>query len=432
MSENAVMMARAKRPEIFQDDGFLPDLELDIMTTRPEYAEDWKDKLVKRLRKCDIWKVLPTLLVSNAFSISITVLTTCSFVKLTMSYETDPISFGLWSYTDPDRLPNGTIFNPHIPTQLPNQECHPYDFTLHHHSDAPEDNMGVTLDSKFRTARAFGVLTACIGFLTMAALWLGVVRDYDSTTNWRRWVGGSLLLCCFLQGMTLVVLKSGVCAFGDCHLGGGATWVIFACALWFSSGALLLKWPRAKEYTHSTLAGDEGDDGEYEYPAQVGDDDVSVLSGLWKSMGSEQIEMVKPYRDNPQDNKDGRPAAPVQSSSLRDLLSGFNSELNVSFEHASVKPTNGNTTPKPIPPPPPPPSAPLTPQDALEQLRQQSTIQATKSPPKPVAPPPVEKVDPPKPKSSVKQPADRAAVVPQAGSREELKNILNAFDDDSL
>jgi hypothetical protein len=201
--------------------------------------------------------------------------------------------------------------------------------------------------------------------------------------------------------------------------------------LWLSSGVLLLKWPRAKEYTHSTLAGEESEDGEYEYPAEVGEDDASVLSGLWKAMGSEQIEMVKPYRDNPEEGGAGRPAAPAQTSSLRDLLSGFNSELNVSFEPASAKPTNGSTSPKPIPPPPPSPSKPVTSQNALEQLRQRSTIQATKTPPTPVAPSPMEKVDPPKPKN--KQPAERAVVVPQMGSREELKNILNdAFDDDSL
>jgi len=432
MSENAVMMART-RPEVFQDDGFLPDLELDIISTRPEYAEGWKEKLIKRLHKCDVWKVLPTLLVSNAFSLSITVLTTCSLASVSTTDEVDPISFGLWSYTDPDRLANGTIFNP-IQSQLPSQACHPYDFTLRHQGQV--DNLGLTLDSKFRTARAFGVLTVCIGFLSMSALWMGVVRDYDSTTNWRRWVGGSLLLCCFFQGMTLIVLQSEVCDFGggDCDLATGANWVIASCVLWFCSGLLLVKWPRAKEYTHSSLAADESEEGNHEYPAEVAGEDDGVWSGFLKSLGSEEVEMIEPYRDNPEeggDNNGGRPAGPQQSSSLRDLFSSFDSELNVTFEPAK---TNAKATPKllnPPPPPPSPPAEPLTPQSALEQLRQKSTIQATK-------PPPPRTVTPPSPEEEVEDAThgghngQATKRTPDMGSRDSLKGILDAFNDDSL
>ena len=224
-----------------------------------------------------------------------------------------------------------------------------------------------------------------------------------------------------------MVLESGVCDFGDCHLGEGASWVIVACVLWFSSGVLLVKWPRAKEYTHSSLAADESDEGNHEYPAEVAEVDDSMWGGFWKSLGSEEVEMVKPYSDNPEDG--GRPS-PVASSSLRDMLSSFDSELDVSFEPADATKMKGSVASKPIPPlsPPPPPAESGTPQNSLEQLRQQSTIHATKAPPKPPTPPPEEENATTHGRSSV---VKRAMTI-EKGTRDSLKNILDAFDDDSL
>lgn len=382
-------------PEVFQDDGFLPDLELDITTSRPEYAEGWREKLLGLRSKCDLWRIIPTTMVSSAFSFSITALTSCSLATLTIIDEKDPISFGLWSYTDPDRLNNGTMF---IPKEL-TSECRAYDVSTSSGTGLP--GSGLILDDNFRTAKAFGVLAVCIGFLTMASLWMGVLRDYESTTNWRRWVGGSLLMCCFFEGMTLFVLESGVCDADpqklqrNCRVSSGANWVIASCVLWFASGVVLLKWPRAKEYAHSSLAADESDEHNHEYPAEFAGDYDGMWGGLMKSLGSEEVEM-KPYRDNPEEDQNGdrRPSLPQQSSSLRDLILGFDDELQVSFEPASGMTPNKSdetssssgasesitVTPLPVP---------FTPRSAMERLRNQSTIHPSEPPPpRPATPPP--------------------------------------------
>ena len=420
-TENAVIMMRP--PEVFQDDGFLPGLDLDIMTTRrPEYNDEgWRHKLATEIKKCDIWKILPTFLVSNAFSLSITVLTGCSLAYLEHSSTTDDdyspsILFGLWSFTDPDDDDTTTL--------MWNRQCRPYDF--YSSSSSSSSSSIFELDTKFRTARAFGALGVCIGFLTMAALWMGVIRDFESTTNWRRWVGGSLLLCCFCEAMTILILQSEVCIKHHCQLGRGGNWVVAACVLYFSAGVLLLKWPRAvRDYTHSSLAADESEEHNHVYPAEVAAED-DVWSGFWRGLGTEEVEMVggvQPYRDNPDEEETNtgatRPSMPQQSSSLRNMLSSFDSELMVSFEPLAIPENNTNgaagaANNKHIVEVLPPPPVQESPTNAMERLRQQSTIHAA-------------------PVQVKAEEAPPARTQQDVGcSRDSLKNILDAFDDDTL
>ena len=254
-----------------EDDNFLPDLDLVQFVDRPEFHATMWDRITDTLQNhCDPWKIVPTLVVSNAFSCSLTVLTLYTLAELQVENEPDPISFGLWSYSDPDRTEDGTLF---IPSAMDySRTCRQYTDT-----EGGRGPQHIFLDTKFHTARACGVLAVCFGFLTMAAMWMGVIRDHESTTNWRRWVGVCLFICCFLEGMTLMVLKSGVCdsqrqgIYRDCLRGEGSITVIISCGLWFLGGIMLVKWPRADEYEHSTLAADESDEAKHPAPETVWD-----------------------------------------------------------------------------------------------------------------------------------------------------------------
>jgi hypothetical protein len=271
-------------------------------------------------------------------------------------------------------------------------------------------NGRIVMDAPFRTARVFGVLSVCVGFLTMAALWIGVLRDYDSTTPWRRWVGGSLLLCGFGESMTLLVLTSHVCQTG-CSLGTGYAWVVAGTVLWFASGVVLVKWPRA-EYRHFSLSMEEDPQQQRNYPERVVDDD-DALSGMWRSFSDETtlVEMTTRFYNE---------ETPQLSSSLRNLMSGFDSELHGDL-NSSMDPSlskNGQVN-----------VADFknhdnhdgssSPQRTMERLRHQSEIQSSQSvhtTPNTTCRPKIQPQIPPN---------------VQGSSRHDLKSILDdAFDDD--
>lgn len=479
---------------VFRDDGFLPNLELDIITIdstqhqkRPEYhyciqvCWHWIITCLCQ-SKWDLGKLIPTFLVSNAFSCSITVLTGCNLIirqDIINNSQTTPstttnqgsrssssaLTFGLWSYTanvsttitapsHPQQyldfitnttttatIATTTTTMPPMGTVEYHEECQSYNFYSPHAI--------VVLDAEFRTARAFGIIAACIGFLTMAALWIGIVRDAEFTTTttsrtvsrcsfWRRWVGCGLLVCCFLEGMTLIVLQSGAChnnnknnsdtnnsASSQCRLGSGSNWVIVACVQYFVTGILFLQWTSSRaratsnnnkaRYTHASLAVDEDDEDTHSYPAEVPEDHEynnatnNVWSGFWNGLGSEEVELVMPnhpYRDNPpndmlETNTHGeqqpnhnnsnsisnRPSMSETSSSLRNLLSSFDSELMDTIESSTVienygrqqqQRQKGQSTDRQVQhfvEVPPPPRIKESPSQALERLRHQSIIQ---------------------------------------------------------
>ena len=310
---------RLSTAKAYRDDSDGPDLDLDLNVVREAQAR-YRESCCERFRRCilglDPWKLIPSILVSNAFSCSVTVLTLCTLAEVTTEGEPDPISFGLWSYSDPDIDADGNI---NIPSPLDRIRTCQYT-PLGDASGPPQ----VFLDPNFRIARACGVLAVCLGFLTMAMLWLGAVRDNNSTSNWRRWVGCSLVICCLFQGMTLWVLESGVChsvvqgKYTNCEMAHGGRTVMVACVLWFTSGVLLLKWPRKEEYRHSTLAGDENDESKNIYPEIV---------GFWQHLiqtldDEQQIEVVTVGNS--------KPVVATQSlSTLHDIFESFDDELSV-------------------------------------------------------------------------------------------------------
>ena len=423
-----------RNPEVFNDDSFLPDLELDIMTTRPAAQSDGgcMDEVFRYMYECDFCKVLPTFLVSNAFSCSITVLTTCRIVHRTSTAIDD--QFGPWSYSDSKG------------------ECQSYDFKS-------PTSISSLHDQLFRSARGLAIAGACLGFFAMAGLWMGTLRDHvgrktsrRKRSRWKVCVACGLLLCSIMEGMTLLLLlHSDACHSNNnstttatentskvtCHLGDGAWWVLAATLQYLLTGFLVLGWRNAsKNFTHSSLAADESEEDEHAYPAEVADADA-LWDGFWKGLGSEEVELINmptmPYRDNVEQvtNPTGnapRPMPPQQpqaSPSLRDLLLAFDSEL-VSFEPMDPENHNASAAVAITKPPyvelPPPPRVMEPPSVSLERLRLQSKIAARADA---VAGASL-RIDAPSLSSSSPSTA-AAASMPGVdfGSRDSLKSILN-------
>jgi len=321
---------RLSTARAYREDNEGPDLDLDLDVVREakaRYVESYGERFTSCLLALDPWKIIPSVLVSNAFSCSLIVLTLCTLAEVSTEGEPDPISFGLWSYSDPDVDIYGNIYIP-----APMDKIRTCQYTPVGHISGPPQ---VFLDSHFRIARACGVLAVCIGFLAMSMLWLGVVRDHASTTNWRRWVGSFLVICCFLEAMTLWILMSGVCdsvvsgKYTNCRIAHGGYTVLAACVLWFTSGVVLLKWPRRIEQGHLTLAGDERDEAKNQYPEII---------GFWQyfihSLDNEQqIELptVK-FADT------RSTIMPHQSSSLHDIFESFDDELRFSSSDIRIAP----------------------------------------------------------------------------------------------
>jgi hypothetical protein len=327
---------RLSTAKAYYEDSDGPDLDLDLNVVRQAKDRGYDDSCWERFSDCilklDPWKLIPSIIVSNAFSCSLTVLTLCTLAEVSTEGEPDPISFGLWSFSDPDIDEYGNL---HIPTPLDYIRTCQYT-PIGDKSGPPQ----VFLDPNFRTARACGVLAVSIGFLTMSMMWLGVIRDYESTTNWRLWVGISLVVCGVLEGMTLWILKSGVCdsvilgKYSNCKIAHGGHTVIIACTLWFAAGVLLIKWPRKNESNqrHSTLAGDEADEAKNVYPEII---------GFWQHIirnldDEQQIELEK--------MRGGRPGMGAPQSSLHSMMESFDDELSVC--------SNTGTAPKRLGPPP--------------------------------------------------------------------------------
>ena len=376
------------RNEVFNDDSFFPDLELDIMTTRP--ASDTEggcmDVLFRYICECDFWKVLPTFLVSNAFSCSITVLTTCRVVHRERDDQDANTSiddqFGLWSYKDSQG------------------ECQAYDL------ECPTSILSLN-DQLFRSSRGLAIVAACLGFFTMAGLWMGALRDHVAPkasslrtrrrARWKICVGSALILCSMIQGMALLILRSDACHSTTtntssrrttCRLGDGGWWVVAATLQYLVTGFLVLGWPCAfKNYTHATLAADESEADQHAYPAEVADDGA-LWGGFWKGLGSEEVELIDmptaPYTDNVDEvtnpaGNTSRPSLPYGTPSLRDLLLGFDTELMVSFEpmnadHQMMAATATAAVKPPFVEMPPAPRVVEPPSVSLERLRQQSKI----------------------------------------------------------
>jgi hypothetical protein len=276
---------------------------------------------------CEFWKVVPAFFASNAFSCSITILTVCHLIHHPFdsnmlnnhsnnSHNTNDaiLSLGLWSYavttsssnshTDfINNNNNSATFN-HKNPDIPMESCHSYEIT------DPITSL-VFSDINFHLSRGLAVGTVCLGFGTMAALWIGMLQDSirhgrgrhrgvtlrPNCCHWSRGVALALWVCAGLQVASFWLLQhdSVLCGHMDCPWGKGSSIVMAATLQYLLTGILMCWWPQSFDtYTHTSLANNEGDeDQDYDHPAEVAEIDDRGWGNLWNDLSSEQVELIQ-------------------------------------------------------------------------------------------------------------------------------------------
>lgn len=260
--------------------------------------------LIVLLKNCDlnnVWRFLPSFLVLKAFWLSLLTLGLCDLAQIAtvMVAENDgaPLTnktseegnygvgtkvmkFGLWGGGFSSNLPDSDDKLGGDDDEFAYIENEVEDemekITVCQFRLANSDGPGfVFLDAFFRSARAFGIITVAVGFLSMIVLWTSACKG-SSSTNVKRCVGVCLMLCCAFEGLTLLILRAGICkspgddsavprTTGNCTIAEGATTIITACVFWFLTGLALIKVPPEAE-----SIGDEDSDG----------DDISLVEHL--------------------------------------------------------------------------------------------------------------------------------------------------------
>lgn len=103
-------------------------------------------------------------------------------------------------------------------------------------------------DSAFDAARAFTILVAIFGFVSMIRIWFGACIPMG-TASWSC-TGYQLLLCCLFEGLCFLIFNSNICADGEtisgekfqvnCRIDRGARVGIAAVVFWLVSAISVL------------------------------------------------------------------------------------------------------------------------------------------------------------------------------------------------
>lgn len=95
------------------------------------------------------------------------------------------------------------------------------------------DLRDVSFDSKFDAARALGVTTLCLGWMTVIFYLIAGCRRFSPHVF--KFIGALGLLNTLFQGLVFLVYKSVVCV-GGCSLDTGGKCAIAAIVMWFLTG----------------------------------------------------------------------------------------------------------------------------------------------------------------------------------------------------
>ena len=170
----------------------------------------WLNSMLFCSKKCSASGILcfgPSLFASIALILSIFANSRCNLLRLNGSelfedfLPSAPASFGLWCYESN----NGSLY----------------------------DLRDFSFDSKYDAARALGVTTLCLGWMTVIFYLIAGCRRFSPHVF--KFVGALGLMNTLFQGLVFLVFKSDVCA-GGCSLDTGGKCGASAVAMWFLTG----------------------------------------------------------------------------------------------------------------------------------------------------------------------------------------------------
>jgi len=196
--------------------------------------------------------LLPGTLAIIAFILCLFGSTWCKFISFTeLNNTTDPVtlSYGIWNYlgvSSRQTLSGETVYM---------ESCNYY----------PDNS--VSVDTKWRSARAFSALTVIIGGLvTFWVVLSWCIRSFrgDRAKSLLRCAAMMYMLCCLFQGLTLLLMTSNACYNNGmvgitattlknsvvnfsgefpttCAMAGGGKATIAAVVMWFLAALAALK-----------------------------------------------------------------------------------------------------------------------------------------------------------------------------------------------
>lgn len=119
-----------------------------------------------------------------------------------------------------------------------------------------EDEYSIDWDSKWKTARAFGVLAPLWGGLLTVVLWFAPCLYFLSAAQWQAVALNFSVIATLFQGLTFLIFQSSLCddpselllfwsaavpgETDGCQWEGGSTANVFSISLWFLTGVAMM------------------------------------------------------------------------------------------------------------------------------------------------------------------------------------------------
>jgi len=213
------------------------------------------------------------------------------------------LTFGLWSYST--KLEDHASSDDDVSFIVSEEERLT---TCEYHMLDVEEGMIFWLDPMFNTARAFGIIAVAVGFVAVVILWMGVIRVRVVESGGRRKFKGrclkhtvtiALILCSAFEGFTLLIFQAGMCGntrmektygqiYRDCEIAEGSSSPISAIVFWFLTGLAMLKLPHddESEVVPSGSASEFGPDDGVAYGTGEDDDYDESLDVAEQHMGA--------------------------------------------------------------------------------------------------------------------------------------------------
>jgi hypothetical protein len=212
------------------------------------------------LLRCDMqtfWNILPSIVVIKALWLSFLCLGFCDLAKVVRllpvekqsdsnidrTYVKESFSFGLWAYSKivHDNYSMDGIVENEV------ERVETCDFNMGDANDGSPDDLFI-FDAAFFFARAFAIITAALGSLSMLTLWLtsAKIQRLNTEKNRKR-LGMSLLSCCIFQSLVLLIFASRVCRDTiyeeerHCSLEEGSGTIFGGCLFWLLTGLAMIK-----------------------------------------------------------------------------------------------------------------------------------------------------------------------------------------------
>jgi hypothetical protein len=181
--------------------------------------------------------LLPAVLASFAFMLSFVSSFWCESIKFTAlerSEDLPTIRAGIWYLQDTEEQEIAGKF-------VVREVC----------VDYPS---GTDLDSKWKTARAFTIITPVIGGILTVVLWIAPCLYFLDDSKWRSIAFLFIVVITFFQGLTFIFFQSVACTDSpilvylgatalydnECEWDSGSTANVFSTVLWFCAGHAMM------------------------------------------------------------------------------------------------------------------------------------------------------------------------------------------------